>query len=89
MVPDGECHGLELFSVTGCVESSGPGRNLRLMAVSTVDRGCRLALGATGKRLVFPGAIDLNRLEFCVVLAISKWGSTCFGCILTLVGEMP
>ena len=46
-----------------------------------------MALRATGKRLVFPGAIDLDCLEFYVVLAISKWGATCFGGILTLVGE--
>ena len=64
MVLDGECRGLELISETGDIEYSGPGHNLRLMAVSTVDRGCRLALRATGKRLVFPGAIDLDCLEF-------------------------
>lgn len=60
MVLDSECRALEPISVTGSTESSGSAHNLRLMAGSTVDRGCRLALKAAGKRLVFPGAIDLN-----------------------------
>ena len=52
--------GLDVISATGAIEGLESGRNLRLMAGITVDRGCRLALGATGKRSVFAGAIDLN-----------------------------